>query len=797
MRNPLLMFLVIACFLASAAHASLYPGVAPANVTEGEEFIVFAKIIDSTSKIITAPASTVSAKYSGDIKSMAPLNTLLPMLPGNSDYWAIESLFPAGTADYANVTANYVDTQIGSVTESAIANVTVGALTIVFTGSTDFMLTKKIGENISFVAYLKDFSTVPYIPPIAKISYLAYDHKKMEVFDGMKNFVQCTADETKLCASHTITAEHPTGIISFYASNGTDVGGKNIVFVAIPYEVSPAVNATHPASGDAVEFSLNPDNIYGEISGVDASATLPNGTVVSLYLNNVNGYNDSFVAPNITGDYIFNATVNHTIKGITRHSSVFRIHTAYLDVQTGKSIYMQGESVDVTLAAHDSNGTALAIIANATVRAPNGTRTHYSNSDIAFSGGARTFSHNLTLYAAEGEYTISVNASDTFGRKYFHKIYFHTNALNKTIFATPAHITNAFEVIENTTYTINISSNSTSTINYLSVSASNEISQYVAIDISNMSLSLAPNESTSFKVTIIPNESSISDVVSGNLFVNFDGNILIIPVIIENSLSASFDVVPVLSKELLAGIIQNIKIHVRNSGTGTIHGLDMDFNSGISPYVSNSDIPDSIATGETETVSFDIKIDNAGTYSGTIIFSEDGGLETSITLSIEVFNDFSSSLNALGSLRKTLNRRILALEANGRDMSQLSLEITWLQGGISEINSFYENGLYSEAKSMMLSLQADANNIQSALDSIEAAPPYIEPDYDDDDDNGICESDELCSAVDCIGDERCTTSTGGSSALTIIIVVLAVIIILIVLATSIMPEKKENETIPV
>ncbi len=792
MRNPLLMFLVIAYFLASAAHASLYPGVVPANVTEGEEFIVFTKIVDSTSKIITDPSSTVSAKYSGNIENIVPLNTLLPMLPGTSDYWATETLFYAGTADYVNVTASYVDTQLGSVVESAIANVTIGALSIVFTGSTDFILTKKIGENLSLVAYLKDASAVPYIPPVAKINYFVYDYKKMEVFDGMKTFVQCTADETKLCASHTITAEHPTGIISFYASNGTDVGGKNIFFIAIPYEAVPAVNTTHPAPGDAIEFSLNPNNSYGEIFDVTTTVTLPNGTVIPLYLNNVNEYKDSFIAPNMSGDYLFNTTVIHTINGVTEHNSAFRINTAYVDVKTSKSTYMQGESVAATFAVYDSNGTAITAHINATITTTTGANTYYLNSSIAFSGNVGSFSHDLALDATEGEYSISIDAEDDFGRKYVDKMYFHVNALNKTLFATPAHIATSFEALENTTYTINISSNSTSTINDLYVSASSEISEYVVINMSDLASSLSPNASTLFELTIIPAES-LDSVVSGNLFVNVDGNIIPIPIIIENELSTIFDVRPSLSIELLAGAEQEIKINVKNNGTGTMHGLDIDFGSDIYLYVSNSNVPISIAAEETEIVSFDIKINYAGTYSGTLTFVDSKESEASVALSIEVFDDFSSSLNALDSLRKTLNTRILALEANGRDMSPLSSDITGLQGGISELNSIYENGLYSEAKTMIFSLQANANTIQSALDSMEASSSTTEPTEND----GVCESDDLCSSVDCIGEERCMVSNDERGAGTIIIAVLAVVIILFVLATSIIPDKKENETVPV
>ena len=96
---------------------------------------------------------------------------------------------------------------------------------------------------------------------------------------------------------------------------------------------------------------------------------------------------------------------------------------------------------------------------------------------------------------------------------------------------------------------------------------------------------------------------------------------------------------------------------------------------------------------------------------------------------------------------------------------------------------------------MMSLLNANANTIQSTLDTLESATPNTEPTGNED--NGVCESDELCSSVDCIGDERCTTSNGEGNAMTIIIVVLAVIIILIVLATSIMPSEKKDETVPV
>ncbi len=792
--KALLISLIIAYLMAPASYATVYEGVVPSNVTAGEDFIVFVKIVDSTSKIITDPISTVSAKYSGSTTSMLPLDSIYSAFPETSDYWATTSDFSAGSANYANVSANYIDTQLGSVAESKIANVTVGVLTIVFTGSTDFLMTKNIGENISFVAYLKDFSTTPYIPPIAKISYLAYDLKKMEVFDGPKNFVQCTVDETKLCASHTITAEHPAGILSFYASNGTDVGGRNIYFQAIPYEVSPSVNVSHPRPGDVVEFSLNPSNVYGQLSEIYASVTLPDETVLPLYLNNGNGYKDTVIAPNMSGDYVFNATVNHTIKGITEHISAFRIHTAYFDVKTSKNAYKQGEDVAVTIAVYDSNGTALEITANATIITSRGANTYYSNSSIAFSGNIRSFIQNLALDATEGEYGLAVDAEDLFGRKYFRKISFHVNTLNKTLTALPSHIANAFESIENTTYTINLLSNSTSTINNIYVSTSSEISEYVVINVSDMSTSLLPNTSTSFRLTIIP-EDSLDYIVSGKLFVNFDGNLLIIPVIIENELSATFYVNPSLNIELLSGVEQEIKINIKNDGNRTMHGFDIDFSSDISSYVSNSDLPDSIAVGETETVSFDLKINYAGTYSGTITFIGPKGANAPVTLSIEVFNDFSSSLSALDSIRKTLNLRILALEANGKDVSHLSSSITALQGGISEVNSFYENGLYKQAKSTMSLLQANANTIQSALDTLESATPGTEPNGIEND--GVCESDELCSSVDCIGDERCTTSNGESNAMTIIIVVLAVIIILIVLATSIMPDEKKNETIPI
>ena len=513
--------------------------------------------------------------------------------------------------------------------------------------------------------------------------------------------------------------------------------------------------------------------------------------MVPLYLNNGNGYKDSFIAPNMSGNYLFNATVNHTIKGITKHNSVFRIHTAYLDVQTGKEIYKQGETVAATLAIYDSNGTAITSNINATITV-GGTSIEYSNSAISSSNNVRSFTHALALDATEGEYSLSIDAEDDFGRKYFGKIYFQVNALNKTLFAIPAHIATSFESLENTTYTINLSSNSTSTINDLYVSASSEISEYVTINMSDMASSLSPNTSTSFRLTIIPAES-LDSIVSGKLFVNFDGNVFLIPVIIENSLVASFDVIPALSIELLAGIKQEIKINVKNNGTGTMHGLDIDFGSDIYLYVSNSNTPVSIAAGETEIVSFDIKINYAGTHSGTLGFVDNKESEASVALSIEVFDDFSSSLNALNSLRKTLNTRILALEANGRDMSHLSSDITGLQGDISELNSIYENGLYSEAKTMIFSLQANANTIQSALDSMESSSSTTEPTEN----NGVCESDDLCSSTDCIGEERCMVPNNESGAGTIIIAVLAVVIILIVLATSIIPDKKENETVPV
>ena len=794
MKSMLLIVLVIACFSASSAHASLYPGMAPANVTEGEDFIVFLKIVDSTSKIITDPTSTVSAKYSSSTTPMLPLDDIHSTFPETSDYWATTSEFSAGSIEYANVTANYIDTQTGSVTESALANITVGPLTIVFTGSTDFILTKNIGENISFVAYLKDFSTVPYIPPIAKITYFVYDYKKMEVFDGMKNFVQCTVDETKLCASHTITAEHPAGIISFYASNGTDVGGRNIVFIAIPYEIAPTINVSHPLPGDTIEFSLNPNNAYGELSAISADVAFPNGVVVPLSLNNGNGYKASFIAPNVSGTYIFNTTINHTIKGSTKHLSGFSIQTAYIDVKTSKSTYKQGENVAVTFAVYDSNGTTLAVSANATILASSGASTLFSNSSIARAGNACSFSQDLALDATEGEYSLFVDAEDLFGRKYSRELSFHVNAFNKTITATPSHIANAFDSLDNTTYTINISSNSTSTINNLYVSASSEISEYVVINMSGMSSSLSPNTSTSFRLKII-STASLDSIVSGNLFVNFDGNILLIPVIIENDLSTMFEVKPTLNIELLTGRPQEVKVNVKNNGTGTIQGFDIDFSSDLSSFVSNSNIPDSIAIGETETVSFDIKINYAGTYSGTITFLGRKDTKTAVALSIKVFDDFSPSLNALDNIRKTLNLRILALEANGKDVSHLSSGITALQGGISEVNSLYENGLYAQAKSSMSLLHANANTIQSELDTMESATPGTEPTGSEDD--GVCDSDELCSSVDCIGAERCTTSNGEGNALTLIIVVLAVIIVLIVLATSIMPDEKKNETIPV
>lgn len=794
MLGRIILPLILAYALLPAASGTLYFGVTPSNATYGEEFITYLKIIDSTSKTITDDGSSIFANYSGTIRQMHPLNTIYSTFGGNSDYWAVSQNYISGNWPRANVTAIYIDTQSGIVGENASANLTMGNLSIILSGASNFNMTLGVGQNVSMEAYLRDyFSGSVYVPPAAAIKYYAFDIKKMEVIDGPKSFSTCTYDATKLCANYTIGASSPIGILSLYATNGTHYGGKNVFFAAMPYSLNPAPNTTFPAVGDAVELALNVNNIYGLMRGIAANITYPNGTIVPAYFTESNGYKQPLIAPNLSGSYIVNATINHGVGGIVNYGASFKINPAYADIRTDKSTYKQGENVSATFAIYDSNGTALASEINATIEIPGGTNTTYPNSSIDSSGNVRTLTHTLSGVSALGAYNVSIIASDGVGRKYNARASFIVNALNKTIIATPSSISHSFSNVSNRTYTISLSSNSTATIGSISVSASPAISPYTTLNRSGMASTLEINGTTSFEATLIGN-TSIAGSVSGNIVVTFDGSTLNIPATITNGLVPSFGIETPYNAEAIAKKNQKLSITIRNNGTGALGTITISASADMVPYVKNTTAPTGIASGSSAIAYIDILVPSVGSYSGKITFSAAGATSAQLQFNINALEEFYPAISELSELRKTLNTRLLALESNGITLPEISSSISDLQDEISDLNSLYDNGRYSEAKEKLDELQSEAIEIQVSLDAVESPSVTNKSGASD----GTCDEDESCSSPDCAGEDRCDAGespSGGTG--TILIIVVLVVIIAAVLATSIMPDENAATPVPV
>lgn len=782
--------LLILILAAPLSEGILYPGVAPSNITFGENFITFVKIIDSTGKTITDAGSAVIANYSGAPAAMQLLNTRYAPFPGISDYWATTSEYSAGSGNIVSVNASYIDSQIGNTQEISSKNIIVGNLTIVFTSATNFNMTKKIGDILSIEAYLKDYSTsYPYTPPIAKMQYYIYDLKKMEVFEGPNNFYTCPYDGTKLCANHTLTQEHPAGIISLYATNNTDVGGKNLFFQAIPYSISPAINTSYPVLGGAVEINLNPDNTYGVVSDIKANITYPNGSYAVLPFS-IDASKQPFYPPNISGDYTLNVSVNHTISGMTKYGAIFRINPAYIDSKTDKQTYKQGENVSFSAAVYDSNGTALKSSMNLTIYVPEGTSIAYGDGAIGSSGNSRSITYQIPTTANLGEYRITLDANDSNGRRYTKTTLFTVNALNKMIIASPSSIAYSFKNLSSVTYKINLTSNATTKINSITVSQSSGLAPYSALNLSNLSASLEQNASTSFEVRITPNVT-FPEILDETVTVTFDGSTLIIPVIITSGLTISFDVKETYAIEVIEGKRQRAGIEIKNNGTGTMTNIGMSPSQNIVSYIEGTTIPTSIPSGGSATAYMDITIPKSGTYSGNIVFSAKKTANVSAALNLEAFEDFSSGIDTLSDLRKKLSTRALSLEANGKSVSSVNTQLNSLQEDISDLKSLYDNGKYSQSKTTLAELQLKAGEIQNAIESIETTPAVENPQTTVD---GVCEETESCGSPDCIGDKRCDTNEKKTGVGTIIIIVIIVVLLVVVLATSIMPDETPEKS---
>lgn len=780
-----------------AASATLLVYVTPENVTKGESFLVFAKLKNSDNNIVAGSDITYFfANYSGSIQNMQLFDAKYAQFPGTSSYWTTPSYYSGIlAANRTNFTAKYVDPNyVGLVEENASANITVGNITISIEdppgfGPETFNMTKKIGENITLRAYLKDSGEK------GSMSYRVYPLKItgiIPIAEGV--FSDCGP---ALCANYTITSANPAGIISIYARNSTDVGGRNIFFAASPYNISPAINATYPSIGASVEIALNMNNIYGSVSGVNANLTYPNGTNFSLYFSEANAYKQAFSMPNISGDYILNLSAGHTINGTAKYGFAFRIQAAYLDMKTDKAAYKQGENATLTVTIYDSNGTAIASSVNATVSIPGGTNASYNDTNMGSTGNVRSFNYTLASNAQVGAYNISLNASDTFGRRYSGNISFTVNALNMTLLASPSSITHSFSSISNYTYTINLTSNSTAAISSIQVSASQSISPYVVLNLTSLPATLSPGASAIFNMTVTPN-TSITTVVSGNIVVAFDGNTLNIPVTILNGLAPSFDVKGSYTIEAATGKSKRLAIDIKNNGTGIMPYVNMSADSNISAHIENITLPGNIPAGTGATAYFDIKITAKGKYSGKVTFFAPGATNATVLLSIDALEDISGAIDTLGELRKGLSTRILSLEANGKDVSSLGGKATALQESISDLKSLYDNGKYSEAKTMLLELQADASEIQEALDAMEVVDSGNESGTNETSgDDGVCGSTESCSSTDCIGATRCQENTGGGFGAGTVLIILFAIIAVVVLATSIMPDEKAPASIPI
>ncbi len=664
---------------------------------------------------------------------------------------------------------------------------------------------KHVGEILELEAYLQDSDDMD-------IYYSVYNVTK-----GIVPFIaeeKMQKIEGQYKANLTIPYDSPYGFIEFR----TDYlyywkfGGKFIPYAAIPYKSEISVDG-NTTMGSTIDLAFGIAVEYGKINSVSTEITLPNWTVQKIYLDHVNT-SASYTIPMLPGNYTIESIVDHTTLDGRKTIKNFYVKPYELDIDSGIKVYEQGDTITIKVGVIDSNNTAVNLT-DVLVYIQRGYFyfKRYDDEDMSLENRYYKLTHKIEENDTTGEYIVYVGARDEYGLEYYGNKSFTVNKRTRKIefTLTPPTYNKEIESMNETSYRFTIKNTGTLIMNKININIESlEQDQYIEVKRDNLTEPLKPGNSTTFRVIIRPDEDMENKLYRKNISVTSGKTTEKITVVLDVSLTAEM---MILNKTIVTEVLKNkehkIRITIENAGTRSLTGITASLTGSLKEYVNEITPPQEIVPNSRGYIIISFKpIENENSYNAEVEMGGDNVTSAKAEIKLDVVEDFGSDIDTVDNKRIILVGRLEKLTNTGATGTGIvDQDLTDLQVDISDMRSMYLNGQYSEAKSMLASIQSKADGIDEELTELESSETKCG--------NGICDSDEDyftcpadcgeseegcdydgecdwdtedCDCEDCEDEDDCIENGGGGSPILIILVIIIVVIIVAVVATSVVPD---------
>ncbi len=658
------------------------------------------------------------------------------------------------------------------------------------------------GENITMALYLEDSNDLSISTTNGDIYYSVRNIKTGGIINASYSYNKINEQESFWLETFTIPTDAPVGIIDFVANeiSTCDFGGVHIIYQAIPFTANVNINKSEISMGDTILINITKNIYYGYFNNVITTIEYPNGSVKNIYLNENNNHSTSFTTPTTQqGIYNITSTITHTSGFEKIYKTTFYVRPYHIDIAQLKEVYAPAETVYISAALINASGTPIPSEVNFTFYDSLDDKiATIPNSETTLENNYRKASYSISSNADNGEYRIEIKIKDEYNTIYSTTEYFtvSTSSTYTDIEFSPDKLELDIDSLDEIKTKISIT-NEGSAIDDIDIAVKN-LTSYVSINTTDLDETIASGEDTYFYIVVSPDDEMPLGELTSAVEITISDETYEIPISLDIILSTDFAIENEYSFEILTGVQETITIPIENNGTYILKNITADIEGDLKDYVTGTYTPE-IPAGDTGYIEIELdEFEDDGTYTGTINLTINDD-DYSTTIIITVFDDFADNIEYLNALRLSLHQAIITLQQEGTYVGDVEESLESLQASINELDSLYASEKYLEAKDLLDTLQAEANEIETSVTVLQAAStPQDNSDAEESIENycgdGFCDLGESCDCSDCRYEEQCEEipSSGSSNTFIIIFVVLLVIVGGVVIATSIVPDDWEE-----
>ncbi|MCK5177882.1 MAG: hypothetical protein KAQ92_09220, partial [Candidatus Aenigmarchaeota archaeon] len=532
-----------------------------------------------------------------------------------------------------------------------------------------------------------------------------------------------------------------------------------------------------------VYYNTFPDSVSVEI-------TKPDNNKETITLENNKNYAGNYFL-NQTGIYTLLATAYSESLNFTYYfnRTILVVEPKTILIKTDKETYYNGQTmqVEVVLLENGIEKTGN----NVYLRISSTGQIHYETQNGQKINNTWVFSIPLNFNITSDTYTIFVSMQDENQNMHTKEkqVYIHKNEpLAFTII--PERIDILFDG-QKLTEKITVSNTGGVDITSINIGVSSNLSDVISFQSTSFSLNVGESKEISFTINP-PNISKES--IEGDFF--FSSADISKKVILKIKLDIVYSA-KLQKKEYFAESIVGepfgMELKLKNTCYVPLDDLSFSVSEELNQYFVNSSIPENIMPNDEGSMYFNFdNFNEESTVTGTIEILSNN-IKNTVTINITIFEDLSDSVNNIISKKEELALRLSNLNSpDGKDDLITTMET--IQLDISELNSYYSNKQYFDAKEKIALIESDMYSLEESITLLEQSESSSNNDsYCGD---GVCnadETEEVC-AEDCSGESNTTNPpVPKSTTWKIILGVLIAVIILIITATSIVPEDYKDD----